>query len=164
MRLFPLLLAVMGVPAFAAEPEIRRPGATPQPVGARHTLRTIPEACARIEGVFTGRAGDPYAFEVVRTGTRCRPRARLVDAARVRPDAGSGWILNDRIEVPSAACPSQRAVVEVWRRPADGARPTLDAQGSARIYLQDAQQAGAGDAGPIPVFAAALSVEGKPCR
>ena len=164
MRLFPLLLAVTSLPAFAVEPEIQRPDATPQPVGARHTLRTIPEACARIEGMFTGRAGDPYDYNGVRTSARGQPRARLVDAAEVQPDAGSGWVLNDRIRVPSAACPAQQAVVEIWRKPVASARPTLDAQGAARIYLQDAQQAGTGQIGPIPLFAAAISVEGQPCN
>lgn len=171
MRLSPLLLALFALPALAAgprpgteRPEIERPDATPQAVGARHTLRTIPEACARIEGEFTGRAADPYAFSVVRTGARCQPRARLVDAEKVRPETKAGWIFNDRIRVPSAGCPSQAAVVEVWLKPAASARPTLDAQGSARVYLQDAQHAGAGGLGPIPLFAVSMSVEGEPCH
>lgn len=171
MRLSPLLLALFALPALAADPrpgierpEIERPDATPQAVGARHTLRTIPEACARIEGEFTGRAADPYAFSVVRTSTRCQPRARLVDAAKVQPQTQAGWIFNDRIRVPSAVCASQAAVVEVWRKPVASARPTLDAQGSARIYLEDAMQS-AGEAAPaIPMFAVAMSVEGEPCR
>ena len=65
--------------AMAADPppEIRRPVAPPQADGVPHTLRTIPEACARIEGRFTGDAAAPYALGAVRTGPRCRARAAL---------------------------------------------------------------------------------------
>lgn len=170
MRLSPLLIApltaLLVLPARAAEPtpEIERPAATPQAAGARHTLRTIPEACVRIEGMFTGEAADPYEFSVVRTGSRCQPRARLVDVASTQPGPQDGWIFNDRIPVPSAACPSQAAVVEVWRKPAASARPELDAQGAARIYLGEAKQAAAADRiGEIPLFALHTSIEGEPC-
>src|SRR3546814_5623817 len=49
--ILPLLL-LAALPAFAADPvpEITRPAATPQANGVVHTLRQIPEACARIEG------------------------------------------------------------------------------------------------------------------
>src|SRR3546814_1290887 len=52
--ILPLLL-LAALPAFAADPvpEITRPAATPQANGVVHTLRQIPEACARIEGAFT---------------------------------------------------------------------------------------------------------------
>ena len=51
-------LAAAALPASAADPapEIQRPLGTAQAVGAAHTLRSIPEACARLEGVFTGDA------------------------------------------------------------------------------------------------------------
>ena len=167
-RILPVfLLAAAALPAVAADPapEIRRPTATPQAVGAVHTLRTIPEACARIQGRFTGEAAAPYRFEVVRTSPQCQARAKLVDATEAKPDTAHGWIFNDLIRVPSAACPAQQAVVRVWRRPADAAPPALDAQGGARIYLeQSLQQAQAGKLPPIPLYAAALTVEGEACR
>lgn len=165
MRLFPLLLVAFALPVPAAEPEIQRPEAAPQPIGARHALRTIPEACARIEGMFTGQAADPYRFAVVRTRARCQPRARLVDAAQAQPSAETGWVFNDLIRVPNAACPSQKAVVEIWRKPAADARPRLDAQGAARIYLGEAQHAAAADRiGAVPTFAARMTVKGEPCN
>ena len=78
---------LLSAPAFAADPapEITRPAGTPQANGVVHTLRQIPEACARIEGVFTGQAADPYKFSVVRTSPNCQPRARFVDAAKAKP-------------------------------------------------------------------------------
>lgn len=175
MRVTPLLLALIALPAVAAgfsaqagdtlpKPEIDRPEATPQAVGAAHTLRTIPEACARIQGKFTGRPAEPYDFAVVRTSPRCQQRARLVDAATVKPSKEGGWIFNDLIRVPSAACPTQKAVVKIWRKPAGSAEPTLDATGAARIYLGDAKKAAAaGQIAAVPTFAAAMSVEGQGC-
>ena len=58
--------------AVAAEPkpEIRRQPGAAQAIGAVHTLRVIPEACARLEGRFTGDAKAPYAFAAVRTLAR----------------------------------------------------------------------------------------------
>src|SRR3546814_14098461 len=53
--------------------------------GVVHTLRAIPEACARLQGEFTGDAAQPYRFAAVRTSATCQPRARLVDAAKARP-------------------------------------------------------------------------------
>ena len=155
------------VPAAAhaadPQPEIERPAAAPQAVGAVHSLRTIPEACARIEGAFTGDAAEPYRFAVVKTRPDCQPRARFVDAARARPDTGTGWIFNDVIRVPSASCPGQQAVVKVWRKPAAVAPPDLDAQGRSRIYLQDSAATRATAADKVPMFAAAMSVEGGAC-
>ena len=166
MRLAPLLLLVpcMAVAASDPKPEISRPAGKPQAVGVAHTLRTIPEACARIEGRFTGAPADPYKFTLARTSANCQARARLVDAAKAKPDAKSGWIFNDLIRVPSAACASQSAVVRVWRKPADAAPPALDAQGRSRIYLKDAtDQARAKGAPSLPMFAVAMALEGKPC-
>ena len=67
-----------GLPATAAEPkpEIARPAAPAQAVGHAHALRTIPEACIRLEGEFTGDAAKPYRFSAVRTSPACQPRAR----------------------------------------------------------------------------------------
>lgn len=166
MSLLPLMLAVSAMPALAADPrpEIDRPESTPQAVGAAHTLRSIPEACARIEGVFTGETAEPYRFAVARTSPNCQPRARFVDAAKARPSTADGWVFNDLISVPNAACPSQKAVVKVWRKPGASTSPELDAQGSARIYLGDARQAAEGDKlAAIPMFAASMAVEGESC-
>jgi hypothetical protein len=168
MRLMPLLIAIAALPAtaFAAEskPEIDRAPAAPQAVGAAHTLRTIPEACARLEGVFTGVAADPYQFTVVRTSPTCQPRARFVDAAKVKPSGAGGWVLNDLIRVPNAGCASQLAVVQVWRKPGQADPPKLDAQGRARIYLDDSKRAKSADPlSAVTVFSAAMAVEGKPC-
>ena len=96
-----LLLATQAVRASEPVPEIKRDAATPQAVGALHTLRGIPEACARLEGQFTGDPAQPYRFDVVRTSPNCQARARFVDAAKAKPSAASGWILNDVIRVPS---------------------------------------------------------------
>lgn len=168
LPLFCLALAVAAAPqAHAAaadpQPEIERPAALPQAVGAVHSLRTIPEACARIEGIFTGDAAEPYRFAVVKTHPNCTPRARFVDADKAAPSTDTGWLFNDVIRVPAADCPSQQAVVRVWRKPAEVAPPELDAQGRARIYLQDSAQTRADAAARVPVFAAAMTVEGEAC-
>lgn len=161
-----LLLAV----AFAASaadpsPEIQRPPGAPQAVGATHTLRVIPEACARLEGRFTGDAATPYKFAAARTGERCQPRARLVDAAGAKASTANGWRLNDVIRVPSAACASQQAVMRIWRKDAKAQPPGLDAQGRSRIYLKDGlDAANAGKLGAIPMYAVAMAVEGLACK
>ena len=97
--------ATFAYTAHAAEPqpEIQRAVGAPPAVGALHTLRVIPEACARIQGKFTGNSAKPYDFAVVQTGTRCQPRAKLVDAAKVKPQGKPGWIYADLVRVPSAA-------------------------------------------------------------
>ncbi|KGM54777.1 hypothetical protein N800_02640 [Lysobacter daejeonensis GH1-9] len=158
--------ASIAAPARAAEqrPEIARAVARPQATGVQHTVRTIPEACARLEGAFTGQLAAPYRFAVVRTSATCHPRARFVDAAKAQPWSQSGWLLNDLVRVPSAACPSQQAVVRVWRKPGSASPPALDAQGRARIYLQDAQKELPAKAGATPLFAATMTVEGAACR
>jgi hypothetical protein len=164
MRFALLLLATQAVRASDPVPEIKRDAATPQAVGALHTLRGIPEACARLEGQFTGDPAQPYRFDVVRTSPNCQARARFVDAAKAKPSTASGWILNDVIRVPSAACPRQQAVVRVWRHPADATPPKLDAQGRSRIYLQESvDKAKANALPPIPMYAAAMEVEGGAC-
>lgn len=160
------LATAMAVPAFAAQPqpELQRPLGAAQAVGALHTLRQIPEACARLEGMFTGDAAQPYKFAVVRSSPTCQPRARFVDFAKAAPSEAGGWKLNDVIRVPSAACPAQQAVVAVWRKPV-ASKPQLDGQGQSRIYLEDAKkQAAAGQIAQIPMFAAQMTVEGKACQ
>ncbi len=165
MRLPAMLLFLAALPALAADPvpEIDRPAASPQPNGVVHTLRQIPEACARIEGAFTGQAAEPYKFAVVRTSPNCQPRARFVDFDKARPSEAAGWKFNDLIRVPSAACPSQQAVVRVWRKPVEVGQK-LDGQGQSRIYLEEAKRtAASGKIPPIPMFAAQMQVEGKAC-
>ena len=158
------LLVPLAAAAADAVPEIERKPVAPQQVGVLHALRTIPEACARLQGQFSGNPGEPYEFAVVRTSAACQPRARLLDAARAKPSTQDGWVFNDRIRVPSADCPSQAALVEVWRRPAATASPSLDAQGQARIYLDDAKRkAGAGKLGAIPAYAVSMRIEGRRC-
>jgi hypothetical protein len=161
-----LLLAAAALPALAADPtpEIARGSVTPQAVNAVHTLRQIPEACARLEGMFTGDAAQPYKFSAVRTSPKCQARARFVDAAKVKPSEADGWKFNDLIRVPNAACLTQLAVVRVWRHPADVAPPGLDAQGRARIYLKDSvDQAKAKKLPAVPMYAASMAIEGMPC-
>jgi len=167
MRLPTLLLLAASLPAFAADPppEIQRPPAAPQAVGSVHTVRGIPEACARLEGMFTGQASAPYRFDVVRTSPNCQARARFVDAKEAKPATSAGWILNDVIRIPSAACPDQVAVVRVWRHPANAIPPKLDAQGRARIYLQESiDKAKANALAPTPKYAAVMTLEGKACE
>lgn len=163
-KLLPLLVA-FALPAAAGTPEIARPMGTPQAVGAVHTVRSIPEACARLEGVFTGDAAQPYRFVAVRSSPTCQPRARFVDFAKAQPSVATGWKFNDEIRVPNAACPSQLAVVRVWRKPGDAAPPALDAQGRARIYLKDAAtQAKTGDRPKVSLYAAQMRLEGHACE
>nr|WP_238390311.1 hypothetical protein [Pseudoxanthomonas daejeonensis] len=135
-----------------------------QAVGALHSVRTIPEACTRLEGVFTGDAAQPYRMQAVQTAPTCQPRARYVEAAQARPSQASGWILNTLTRIPDASCPSRQAVVRVWRKPVaqDLAR---DGQGQVRIYLQDAQkQAAAGQMRELPQYSAQMEVVGASCR
>lgn len=161
--LFAGLLAASTTLAGERAPEIQRPPATAQAVGVVHTLRTIPEACTRLEGRFTGDAARPYALAAVRTGARCQPRAALRQQALAGD--GAGWVLNDVIRVPSATCPSRQAVVRVWRKPASGAAPKMDAQGKARVYLKDGLDAAAsGQLGAVPQYAVAMAMEGQDCR
>lgn len=159
------LLSLAAAPALANDPkpEITRPAASAQAVGVVHTLRQIPEACARIEGAFTGDAADPYRFAVVRTSANCQPRARFVDAAKARPSVASGWVFNDVLRVPSAECASRQAVVRVWRKPVDQTM-ALDGQGQSRIYIEESKQAAAaGRIAATPMYAAEMGVEGKAC-
>lgn len=172
MRLALALLFAVSMPALAAgpqpenpKPEITRADIKPQAVGSAHTLRTIPEACARIEGVFTGDAAQPYKFAVVRTSPNCQPRARFVDAAKAQPSEQSGWKFNDLIRVPNASCGTQLAVVRVWRKPAAAAALKPDGQGQSRIYLEEQRKlAAANKLAAVPMFAAEMGVEGLPCN
>lgn len=159
------LLAAATASAADPKPEIQRQTGSPQAIGTTHTLRTIPEACARIEGRFTGDRAKPYIFAAVATGPRCQPRARLVDAVNAKASLANGWRLNDVIRVPSVECPSQQAVVRIWRQASDAVPPKLDAQGRARIYLKDGLAAARqGQLAAVPVFAAAMTLEGRACK
>lgn len=160
-----LLLLSGTATGMEPQPEIHREVALPQAVGVAHTLRTIPEACARFEGRFTGQARSPYALNIVRTGSRCMARAQLVDAVVVRAGVGAGWILNDLIRVPRVECPSQQAVIHIWRKEVASAAPKLDAQGRVRVYLKDSMApVGKAKSVAVPQFAVAMAVEGKRCE
>ena len=159
------LALVLAASAQAATPEIRRPPAAAQGVGVAHALRSIPEACAALQGRFTGDAASPYAFAAVRSSASCQPRARFVDAARARPSEATGWKLNDVIRVPSKECPGLAAVVEVWRKPVAATPPALDAQGRARLYLDEAKAKGkSGAAAAVTQYTAKVAVEGRACN
>ena len=159
------LLVSAAASAADPKPEIQREPAPPQAVGVTHTLRTIPEACARLEGQFSGDKARPYAFAAVPTSSRCQARARLVDAAAAKASVANGWLLNDVIRVPSVNCPSQQAVVRVWRQTGNAAPPKLDAQGRSRIYLKDGMEAARqGQLAAVPVFATAMTLEGRACK
>jgi len=162
---FATAVVALSASASAADPkpEILRDAGKPQAVGAVHTLRAIPEACARIEGVFTGQAADPYKFAVVRTSANCQARARLVDAGKAGAADGRGWIFHDLVRVPSAACASQQAVVRIWRKPADATPPALDAQGRSRIYLKEAKARLKAEGADLPLYAASMALEGEGC-
>lgn len=165
--LFPIAIAVLlplPLHATPAKPEIERPAATAQADGALHTVRQIPEACTRIEGRFTGEAAAPYDMQLVRTSEQCQPRAAFLDFDKVKPSEAGGWKLNEVIHIPSAACTSRQAVVEVWRKPA-GQQVALDGQGQNRVYLEDAKaQAAAGRLAALPAYAAKLAMQGAACR
>jgi hypothetical protein len=161
----------MGAQAAGPQPEIQRASFPAQAPGKVHTIRIIPEVCAYLQGSFiaaiaTNTAADratPYRYGAARTGKRCQPRARLVDPAKASPSIDAGWILNDLIRIPNAACPAQQAVIRVWRKPANNA-PQLDGEGRPRIYLEDAKrQAAAGKIAPLPQYAAVLAMEGRSC-
>lgn len=158
-----LALGLSATAAIAATPEIQRPVGAPQPNGVMHLVRGIPEACAWLEGTFTGDAANPYKFEAVRSSPACQARAHLVDAAKAKPSEAAGWKLNDIVRVPSKDCPGLQAVVEIWRRPSTSKGLDLDAQGRARIYLQNAK-ADAAKAPPVTLYAAKPAIEGKACR
>ena len=165
MFLAGLLLAFAMAAAAAQSPEIQRGPIPAQVPGVLHTLRTIPEACTRLEGRFTkAKEASPYALTQVRTSTRCQARARLLDARKAQASAANGWILNDVLRVPNASCSGQSAVIRIWRKDAASATPKLDAQGRVRVYLKDGLDAAAqGQLGAVPQFAVALGVEGRGC-
>ena len=154
-------LAITAPPAGATTPEIQRPAGAPQANGVTHLVRGIPEACAWLQGTFTGEAALPYRFAPVRSSPTCQARARLLDPAKAQPSEAKGWKLNDVVRVPSKDCPGLQAVVEIWRRPSAASAPALDAQGRARIYLQDARNAG--PKGTPAAYTAKVAIQGKPC-
>lgn len=157
-----LIIIVAGtVHAADEKPEIQRPIGSAQAVGALHSLRTIPEACTRVQGKFTGDAANPYDIAMVRSSERCQARALMVELAETRDGRTADWRLNDVVRVPNAACPNQQAVLRVWRHPGSVAPPKLDAQGRSRVYLQDRMKAG--QSKNLPKYALEFRVEGKGC-
>lgn len=159
-----LLAASLPASAASPKPEIEREPGAPQAIGSAHSLRTIPEACVRLEGTFSGDSGAPYDFRAVRTSANCQARAHLVDPAKAKPSPARGWKLNDVIVVPQAGCPARQAVVTIWRKPANGAPPGLDGQGRARIYLDESmEKIASGDLAPVTLYAAAMTLQGDRC-
>lgn len=159
------LFALTGVASAAGPaPEITRKAAAPQAVGVAHTVRQIPEACVRIEGVFTGDAEVPYRYTVGRTGANCQPRATFADAATAQPSTAGGWIYSDLIRIPAQGCDTLQAVVKVWRKPV-AQTAERDGQGRARLYLDEMKpQAGGAKPNAVPAYAASMDVEGTPCN
>ena len=147
-----------------AKPEIQREVSQAQAVGQLHTLRNIPEACVRLQGQFTGDAATPYRLESV-PRDRCAPRAKYVEANALKapPSMADGWILNDVIRVPNAACPSQQAALRVWRHQVDPTKIALDGQGRMRIYMKDGNVTtpSGQKARAVSVFTATLEVTGS---
>lgn len=164
-----LLAALLGLSGAtgAAEPvpEIRRPDLPAQADGAALTLRVIPEACVRLEGRFTGAPAKPFDLAAEPSRARCLPRARLVDAASVRPMPQPGWLLNDVIRIPSARCPARVAVVRIWREGRIDSVPARDAQGRVRVYLKDSMTPAARSRrDALPRYVVQLAVQGQACR
>lgn len=161
-----LLLASGGLLAQNADrrPEIQRPAATPQANGQVHSIRTIPEVCTRFEGRFTGDAADPYQVRAVRSDANCQARARLVEPAQARPERSAGWTWYDSIRIPSAACPAQVAVLDVWRKAGTNTTPKRDAQGRVRIYIDEAMANADAARAALPQFSVRIGVEGEACR
>lgn len=166
-----LLLLVPSVLLAAATTPLASPTAaagprqaTAQADGAEHTLRQIPEACTRVQGVFTGQPATPYRLQVRQTRPDCQPRARFVAAEVAKPEQAAGWVLEDRIVVPSAACPGLQVELQVYKRGA-GASLGRDGQGQGRVYLDQArQQAMAGQLAVLPAWSARLLVHGACSR
>ena len=152
-----------GLLQAAPAPEVRRDGPLPaQATGAAHTLRIIPETCHFLRGLFTGDAQSPYRVEAGSRGGRCQPRARLERADAAPTEAG--WVLNDVLRIPHASCPGLTATVRIWRRTGDNAPPAGDAQGRARLYLQDEQQrAKRGSLAQLGAYAYVVASEGAAC-
>lgn len=156
-------LVLASTAATAAAPEIQRPVGEPQGNGVVHQVRGLPEACAWIQGSFTGDAATPYRIAPVVTSPKCQARARLVDAAKAQPSEAKGWKLNDLIRIPSKDCAGLQAVIEIWRKPTTAQAMKLDGQGRARIYLQDAK-ASAGKGPGVTMYALKSGVTGNVCR
>lgn len=165
LSLLLLMLAAIPAAAMCAQPapELRREGPLPaQATGVAHTLRIIPETCHFLRGRFTAAAAAPYVVEAVARGGACQARARLrrSDAA----PAGAGWVLNDVLQVPHASCPGLKATVTIWRRSGANVPPASDAQGRARLYLQDEKQrARSGALAQLGEYVYVVTGEGAAC-
>lgn len=151
----------VAVPLRAQEPAPR--SGAPQAPGAVHTVRQIPEACTRLEGRYAQPgAATPYVLETVALGGNCQARARYVDGGQAQPSASTGWVLNDVIRIPEAACPGREAVVQVWRKAGD-AVPARDGQGQTRVYLDESRSKAASAASALALFSAVLQAPTGRC-
>ena len=124
--------------AQSAEPLRTRPIGSAQADGQLHTLRTIPEACVRLQGQFGG--PDGYALAAVPSAPGCQPRAQFRGVDSIDPDPAAGWLLDEIVRVPSARCPQQMLRLELWTLPVAPVQAPRDGQGQVRIYLEQAQQ------------------------
>ena len=130
-----LLLLAMAPPAANAG---RRPDAgdpaqagQPQAVGVVHTLRVIPEACARLEGQFTGSRGNAVQ---VRRGAH----QRALPGARPLVDAGERQGLGgQRLDVQRCDPRAERGV------------PVAAGGGAGLAQGRQGRAADAGRAGPL---------------
>lgn len=164
LLLLPVLLQAAPpapAPVVPDDGPARQRQAAPQADGAAHTLRQIPEACTRLEGAFTGQTASPYRLQLRQTRPDCQPRARFVSAAQAAPGKATGWVLDERILVPSAACAGLQVELQVWKHRAAGAALARDGQGQGRVYLDQArQQASTGQLAALPAYSARLLVHG----
>ena len=110
-----LLAASSVAEAADTAPEIQRAPATPQAVGALHTLRTIPEACARLEGRFTGDAAKPYAFAAVPTSPRCQAYPSMKRLVAI--ESPSSAVASDCASMKSQASVPAAASIDMRKAP-----------------------------------------------
>lgn len=159
-----LLLGLLLWPTGVMAGKPARPAAVAQADAVAHTLRQIPEACIRLQGMFTGDAGQPYRLQAVPSSAQCQRRARFAGLSPQPPAPQEGWRVDERISVPSADCAGLAMTLTVWRRDGQAATPARDGQGRARIYLQQAQaqaQAEAGQLASLPQWWGSWQVQGR---
>lgn len=107
--------------------------AHPQALGLRHTIRQIPEACVRLEGVFTDSKTTPYNVDVVPISNRCQPRAQFVPYSARSCKSGQ-WKTQSQIHIPRADCSLCSATITVFTCP-NSPPHWQDGRGNIRIYL-----------------------------
>ena len=119
-KVLSMVLAMSPLAAVAAtQPEVQRPPATAQAVGALHTVRQIPEVCTRIEGRFTGQAAAPgvlglvqpqclqafvqaFQWQLARCRWRSTPEAGVLLVEQVQGRTDAGFTRQPRDQRPQA--------------------------------------------------------------